>query len=179
MKLPFQLQTGEKVLVFTRRHWVSIVPRLVADVLALIVPIVLVTWLGSATTGLGGTAGKVVAGLSLVWAAGLIVRGYFDWYRFHNDIWVVTNQRVIDSVKRNWFNHTMSSADLIDIQDISIQRSGFLATVLKFGDVRCQTAGEQPHFIFAGISNPGKMLELVDSTRDEARKGLMRIPGKP
>lgn len=179
MKLPFELQTDEKVLVFTRRHWVSIIPRLIADFLALVVPIVLVTWLASATAGLGGMTGRVVGGLSLVWAVVLIVRGYFDWFHYQNDIWVVTNQRVIDSVKRNWFNHVMSSADLIDLQDISVDRTGFLATIFKFGDVRCQTAGEQPHFIFAGIPNPGKMLELLDSTRDAARKDLMRIPGKP
>ncbi len=179
MKLPFELQSGEQVLVFTRRHWISIVPRMVADVLALIVPIVMVMWLASATTGLGGNGGKVVAVLALAWAVLLVIRGYFDWYRYQNDIWVVTNQRVVDSVKRNWFNHTMSSADLIDIQDISIERNGLLATMFKFGDVRCQTAGELPHFIFAGIANPGKMLELVDATRDAARKDMMRIPGKP
>jgi len=179
MKLPFELQTDEKVLVFTRRHWVSIIPLLVADALALIVPIVLVTWLTSATAGLGGLGGKVVAVLALAWAVLLLIRGYFDWFHYQNDIWVVTNQRVIDSVKRNWFNHMMSSADLIDIQDISVDRNGLLATIFGFGDVRCQTAGEQPHFIFAGIANPGKMLETLDSARDAARKDLMRIPGKP
>lgn len=179
MKLPFELQTDEKVLVFTRRHWVSIIPRLVADVLALIVPTVLVTWLVSATTGLGGMGAKVVAVLALGWAALLIIRGYFDWFRYQNDLWVVTNQRVIDSVKRNWFHHVMSSADLIDIQDISVDRNGLLATMFRFGDVRCQTAGEQPHFIFAGIANPGQMLEILDRARDAARKDLMRIPGNP
>lgn len=179
MKLPFELQTDEKVLVFTRRHWVSIIPRLIADALVLIIPIVLVTWVASATAGLSGMTGRVVGGLSFVWAVVIIVRAYFDWFHYQNDIWVVTNQRVIDSVKRNWFNHVMSSADLIDLQDISVDRTGFRATIFKFGDVRCQTAGEQPHFVFAGIANPGKMLELLDSARDAARKDLMRIPGKP
>lgn len=179
MKLPFELQAGEQVLLFTRRHWMSFVPKIVGIVLAGAAAPIAFTWLLRATVGLGATTWKVAFAVDALWLAFWAVRGYFFWFRYQNDIWVVTNQRVVDSVKRNWINHTMASADLVDIQDMAVHRNGLLATTFNYGDVRCQTAGEMENFILAGIPQPAKVLELVDASRDSARKELLRIPGRP
>jgi hypothetical protein len=179
MKLPFELQTGEQVLLFTRRHWISFIPKIVAIAVVGFGTPMLLTGLVRSTIGLGSTTWKVAFAVDGLWLAYWAVRGYFLWFRYQNDIWVVTNQRVIDSVKRNWVNHTMASADLVDIQDIAVQRSGLLPTAFNYGDVRCQTAGELENFVLAGIPAPAKVLELVDASRDAARRELLRIPGRP
>lgn len=99
-------------------------------------------------------------------------RGYFTWYRYENDIWVVTNQRLLDSLKSHWFHHRMASADLVDVEDIAVVREGFLQTIFKFGDLKCQTAGEQPNFVLAGIPDPVSVLGTIDRARDAARHAL-------
>ncbi len=179
MKVPFELQEGENVLLFCRRHWMYFVPKLVGIVLAGLAPIGVFTWLMSATAGLGGKGGLAALGVDVVWAGYWAVRGYFTWYRYQNDVWVVTNQRVVDSVKNNWIHHRMASADLVDIQDMSVNKSGILPTLFNFGDVLCQTAGEKPNFILAAIPDPAKALELVDASRDAARKQLVGTPRHP
>ena len=63
-------------------------------------------------------AGKAVGVALILWALYWGVRAYFHWYRYQNDIWAVTNQRLVDSIKRNWFHHQMASADLVDVEDI-------------------------------------------------------------
>jgi hypothetical protein len=100
------------------------------------------------------------------------VRGYFTWYRYHNDLWAVTNQRIVDSIRRHWFHHRMSSADLVDVEDINVVREGILPTMFNFGDVRCQTAGEVPNFILAGVPRPSEILATIDAARDAARRSL-------
>ena len=115
-----------------------------------------------------------VIGVAVVWALSLAVRGYFRWYRYHHDVWLITNQRLIDSLRRHWFHHQVASADLVDIEDVSMSRSGVLQTMLDFGDLRVQTAGEQERFVLGNIHHPERVLTIIDRARDDARQELGR-----
>ncbi len=172
MNLPFGLQDGESVLLFCRRHWVYLAWKLGLAIAWGLLPILALTIAVAWAAGLGGTLGKIVLLADLVWAVYWAIRSYFTWYRYNHDIWVVTNQRIVDSLKRHWFHHRMASADLVDIEDIAVVREGLLQTAFNFGDLRCQTAGEVPNFILAGIPGPSKVLGVVDAARDAARRAL-------
>jgi hypothetical protein len=171
-KLPFTLQQDEAVLLFARRHWLYFYSQLALIVLAGVVATVAVVALILATFGFDGFLGKALAVALLVWAVYWAIRAYFHWYRYQNDIWAVTNQRLVDSIKRHWFHHQMASADLVDVEDIRVVREGVLHTMFNFGDVRCQTAGEVPNFVLDGIPDPTRVLAVVDSARDAARRAL-------
>lgn len=175
-RLPFALQPGERVVLYLRRHPVYLIATLAAYAVALVVTVVALLWVADRTAGLDSFGGKAIVALAVAWAVILGVRAYFTWYRWQNDIWVVTDQRIVDSAKRNWFDHRMASADLIDVEDIQVHRSGLLPTAFRFGDVRCQTAGTQPNFVLAGISNPSDVLARVDAARDAARREYGRPP---
>ncbi len=129
------------------------------------------------TAGLDDLTGRIVLVIAVLWFAYWAVRAYFIWYRYHNDLWVVTDQRVVDSIKRHWFHHRMASADLVDVEDMSVFREGLLPTIFNFGDVRCQTAGQVANFVLAGIPKPAEVLGLVDAARDTARRDLRRTTG--
>ena len=169
MDLPFALQPGEGVLTLYRRHWVHLLPHLpVLIVLALLLPIILV-WLFVATTVIDLGLVPWAVGAGVVWAIFWLVRAYLIFYRYRNDIWVLTNQRLVDSYKEHWFHHRMATADLVNIQDISVDRKGLLQTLLNFGDVACETAGERQQFTLAGIPRPSESLAELDRARDAAR----------
>ncbi len=174
MNLPFDLQGDESVLLFCRRHWLYLWSKVVAAGLAGLVPILLLVVLVGRIAGLGGASGRIALVLAVLWGGYWLVRGYFTWYRYNHDIWVVSNQRIIDSLRRHWFHHRMASADLVDIEDIAVVREGILQTAFDFGDLRCQTAGEQPNFILAGIPGPARVLGVVDAARDAGRRQLGR-----
>ena len=171
-KLPFSLQTGEEVLLFTRRHWAFATWELTKIGLIGLLPIVALLVLASYTFGLDGRGGLIVAAVCVVWAIVWLIRGYFAWYRYSRDIWVVTNQRIIDSVKNHWFHHGMASADLDDVQDIALAKEGLFPTMFGYGDLRLQTAAEQAHFVLRGIPKPKEVLALVDRERDAAKRRL-------
>lgn len=171
-KLPFELQSDETVLLFARRHWLFFYGKLALIALAGVVATIGMVLFVVATFGFDGAGGKGTAVALVAWAGYWGVRGYFHWYRYQNDIWAVTNQRLIDSIRRHWFHHQMASADLVDVEDIRVVREGLLQTVFDFGDVRCQTAGEVPNFILDGIPDPKRVLAIVDASRDAARRAL-------
>lgn len=175
-KLPFELQVNEHVLLHCRRHWVFLTIGMVKVALVGLLPIVALLLLASFTFGLDGRGGQVVGLICLVWFVFWAIKGYFALYRYNNDIWIVTDQRVIDSTKTNWFNHRMASADLEDVQDISTNRSGLFGTAFDYGNLLLQTAGERENFILSGIPKPAEVLTLIDVHRDAAKREL-RNPG--
>lgn len=172
IKLPFNLQDEEVVLLVARRHWLYFTLRMLWVIGAGIVPPLAAVFLVRATYGFDGLAGQITIAVMVLWVLVWAVRAYFTWYRYQNDIWAVTNQRLVDSIRRHWFHHIMSSADLVDVEDIRVVRSGLLQTVFNFGDVRCQTAGQQANFVLDGIPDPPGVMAVVDSSRDAARKAL-------
>lgn len=172
MGLPFQLQGDEQVITLVRRHPLYIYPKLLGLAFVGVAPIALAWWGISAAGEQADPLRPFLLPAAVVWAAIWLVIGYFTWYRHQNDIWVLTNQRLIDSFKRHWFHHDMSSADLVNVEDMSIQREGLLETMFNYGDVRCETAGTAGSFVLAAIPDPSGMLARLDAARDEARREL-------
>ena len=66
----------------------------------------------------------------------------------------------------------MASTDLVDVEDIAIQREGLLPTLFNFGNVQLQTAGVQANFVLSGIPKPSDVLGTIDGARDQARRDL-------
>lgn len=164
-----ELQPGERLVLKCRRHWIYLWPALALDALIVIVPVALLAWMIGRFDWQGGVRSAVFV-LMALWTVAWAVHAYFIWYRHHNDMWLITNQRLIDSQRKHWFHQELASADLVDVQDTSIQRNGVLRTMLNYGDLLCQTAGQQLNFILNGIPAPTSVLTTLDRTRDEARR---------
>lgn len=178
-RLPFALQADEVVLALVRRHWLYLSLRMAGVLLAGVGGTILATVLVWVTVGFDGLPGLVAAAVIGVWVCYWAVRGYFTWYRYQNDLWVVTNQRLVDSLKRHWFHHRMASTDLVDVEDLRVERHGLLQTVFDFGDVQCQTAGVVQNFVLSGVPGPARILATVDAARDAARRGLGQADTRP
>jgi len=169
VKLPVQLQPSEEVVLIVRRHWCFLLlPLAVVLLLALVPVVLLLSIVGS--TDWSTTVDRPLIGLGAVIVAIGAVRAYFVWYAWVHDVWIVTNQRLVDGQKRHWFSEEVSTADLQHVQDVALDRHGFFATMLKFGDLRVQTAAEVADFILRGIPKPQEVLAILDRTRDAARR---------
>ena len=170
MKLPFPLQEGEQLLTLARRHWLFFYPKLAAGVIVALVPVGALWWAMARLDWTDNGLPRLIALVATaVWLVYWAVRLYFVKYRYDNDVWAVTNQRIVDSVKNNWFHLQMSTADLVDIEDMSVIRSGVLGTLFDFGDIDCQTAGAVRKFSLRGIPRPREVQAMVDHLRDQSR----------
>lgn len=169
MDLPIALQPGERVVFRRRRTPVYMFTQLAAVAVAALAPAGLLLWAVWALRGLDGAIGGVVLAVSVVWLVVWLVYGYFIWYRHRHDEWILTDQRLIDCYKPHWFSQRVSSADLINMQDISVHRSGLLQSLFNFGDVVCQTAGTESRFVLTAVPKPAELLSIIDRTRDAAR----------
>ena len=166
MKLPVELQQGEEVVKFLRRHPIYVILKLVGIVIALILLLLFVSWL---TDILPGLLGGIEIWLQIILIVGAAVFGLALWYGYRNDFWAITNRRLIDYSQPTPFRKQTATASLGNIQDASIQVKGILASLFKFGDVICQTAGNTQNFMFRGVPNPNEVLATIDDLRNKAQ----------
>jgi hypothetical protein len=168
--LPVPIQPGERVLLLRRKHWMYLWPTVAINVAIAVIPTIAFLWLLDAI----GLEGRVATAIVGVYLAFFLIRLALIWYRYQHDYWVVTNQRVIDVKRNHPLNMKISTADLVNIQDMTISRNGVLKTMLDYGDVICQTAGTDADSTIAGVQDPRAVQALVDRERDRER---VRIRG--
>jgi hypothetical protein len=179
MNLPVVLQDGEHLLLVVRRHWMFLYPRLIGIIVLALVPVGAAAGAMSAFAPSDPRMQQLAVVVGILWLVCWAGIAYFTWYQYQNDVWILTNQRLIDSNKQNWFNHDLSSADLVNLQDISIYKNGILHTVFNYGDVRCETAGSANVFTLDEIPDPASVLSTIDAARDAARREMYALRGNP
>jgi hypothetical protein len=167
--VPFPLQQGEQVLQVVRRHWWFLWPYTLWLVIVALAPVAVAAGLFDAT-GILDDLNLFFWVPALLWIGYWGFRALFNWYRYQNDIWVVTNQRLIDVFRSNPFNKRVATADLVNIQDMKVERRGITATVLGYSDLLCSTAGtEGGAFTIGGVSEAEALQLLIDRERDRER----------
>lgn len=171
MPLPFPLQPGEQVVLVSRRHWWFFVPRFVGHVLAALVPPIALVVLLRLAGAFHGTGRNVALIVIALWLLYWLVRCLLLWYRYQNDLWMVSDFRIVD-LYRGWpWRFNMSSADLRNVEDTTVLIDGMLATALDFGDIFCQTAGQTQRFSFRGVPHPREIAALVEREATAAHEG--------
>jgi uncharacterized membrane protein YdbT with pleckstrin-like domain len=97
---------------------------------------------------------------------------FMIWIDYYFDIWVITSERIINVEQKGLFSREVSELRYSKIQDVTMEVNGFLPTVLNYGDIRVQTAGEEEEFLFRTISDPytikGIIMKLQKQNEDES-----------
>lgn len=174
MKLPFPLQESEKVLVVCRRHWIYLYPLMGLQAVIALLPVLALFLVLRWADALDGLAAKAAIVVSVIWLAVWAVKVFFVKYRYDNDIWTVTDQRIIDSYRSSPISLKMTTADLVDIVDTSVDRSGILPTLLNYGNIRCETAGERQDISLPAVPHPQEVHAMIDRERDRERNKTYR-----
>lgn len=84
----------------------------------------------------------------------LWIYSFLIWVDYYFDIWIITNERIVNIEQKGMFMRKVSEVTYSKIQDLSTEVSGFIPTIINFGDLTVQTAGEEENFIFRTISDP-------------------------
>jgi len=92
------------------------------------------------------------------------LESFLSWYF---DVYIITDERVIDIEFRNLLDKKFAEAKISMIQDVSSRVAGISQTMFNYGDVRVQTAAEIPELCFEKVSNPDKVIKVLQMMREE------------
>ncbi|MEK7649796.1 MAG: PH domain-containing protein [Patescibacteria group bacterium] len=109
---------------------------------------------------------------AMIWWLVLLFIFFVEWLDYWLDAWIITDQRIIDIEQKSLFRREVSEFVIARIQDIKIETPGFIGTVLKFGNIRIQTAGEES-FTIEAIPRLNETKNLIMSF---AHRGALSDP---
>lgn len=87
--------------------------------------------------------------------------GFLTWIDYYFDIWIITSERIVNIEQKGLFVRHISELNFFRVQDVTAVVEGLLPTVLNYGDVEVQTAGEESRFIFRQVPDPYHIKDMV------------------
>lgn len=138
-----QLSPSETVLLTMRKHWYVFVGQMSVFLILLILPPVVLALALLFYPDLNFyELGPIANFFMAIYFMGLTAYAFARWMDYYLDVWVITDQRIIDIEQRGLFNRQTSEIAIERVQNVTIEVVGFIPTVLKFGNIKIQTAGE-------------------------------------
>ncbi len=159
-KEDINLRDGEHLVSVMRKHWfvffMHVLPLKILFVLPLIFLIV------ALSMSLNQTTIVIIIFFSSLWMLVLLMAIFTIWTNYFLDIWIVTNQRIIDIEQRHLFNREIRTLRMETVQDVHVDKVNFFQEFFNFGTLRVQTAGTGgTDALIEGIPNPEHEQELI------------------
>ncbi len=162
---------NEHVLLFLRRHWIVVLKILFINTLLALIPIIFfIITLNYTTLFESDTVKALTTIIVSAYYLFVILYAFTNFVDYYLDVWMVTNQRVINIEQKGLFSRVVSEKDLGRMQDITSDVDGFWATVLKFGNVHIQTAGEKERFVFKQVPFADEVSRRISNLVSEYQK---------
>ncbi len=159
----------EDIVLLLRQHPITQLGKAVLGVLGFFFPILLF-----ASRWIEMVDFKFQIGILLAWYLilfGFILESFLAWYF---QVFIITNRRVIDIEFRSMIYKDITSTKLESIQDLNFITTGVLASLIDYGTVYIQAAGEQAKTDFKKVPHPAEVVKTVNELIAQKRKNLGR-----
>lgn len=139
-----------------RRHWLTFVPVILSFLGILLAPTAVYFGIQYLFPTL--LLGPIGYPLTVLAASAITLYAlmffYIQFIDYYLDLWIVTNDRIIDTEQKGLFARTVTELELFQIQDVTTHVKGLFGTIFKYGDVVIATASNTSSIIFHDIPNP-------------------------
>lgn len=154
-----------------RRHWVTFLPVLFSFLIMILVPIAVYFGIQFLFPTL--LQGPIITPILTLLASAFLLYSllffYIQFIDYYLDLWIVTNDRIIDTEQKGLFARTVTELELFQIQDVTTHVKGIFGTIFKYGDLVIATASNTSTIIFHDIPNPdyvrGELVRLAEVDR--------------
>lgn len=164
----FGTRIDEGVRITWRKHWNILLEQAGIPFLFFILVFLIgsLQLIGVLPLGLIDTQNPQMLALFIfIWVIVLAGVGFWMWYQYEdwrNDIYAVTDDRLVDSERDPFgFNQRAVETTLDRVQDISFVKPNILAAILNYGDLRIETGGTQGQLVFNSIVDPQKASQEI------------------
>ncbi len=145
------LKEGEEAIAIVHKHWVKLAPAILRAVIAGIIPSFFIKFILSSQTA---------TFIYLAFLGVLVLYVAYSWIVYYFDVFIITDQRVIDIQQTGIFQRSVAEAPMNRIQDVTYAVGGFFATLFNYGKVTVRTASNN-ELTMKDVSNPEEIQEII------------------
>ncbi len=99
---------------------------------------------------------------------------FLIWIDYYFDVWIITNERIVNIEQKGLFNRYISELNFRNIQDVATVVEGIIPTMFNFGEVSVQTAAEQERFLFHMVPDPYRIKDVIMKLSEQTQKGNLQ-----
>lgn len=177
IKFPYlNLSEGEYVIKVISRHSFGAV-MIWLGVLVAIGAVVATMMLlsASATPGNPDNAFNlepaVAASITTALIVIIIAFGYLLHWVYYSNKMFLTNESVIQNIQYNPFAKRQQTVSLGNIEDASYTKTGIMATMIGFGNVRLSTEGDETTYSFSYAKEPVESVAVLNNAVEAFKNG--------
>ena len=147
---------NEEIKLILRKHLIVLLPHFVYISLMFLLPVVfyIIIVPTAFPAFLNAPYDKLFILLTLIYYGFIWIITFTVWVDYYLDVWIITNERLLDIEQIGFFNRVVSELDFKRIQDITSRVHGILPTMFGFGNIHIQTAAEESKFDLRTIPHP-------------------------
>ena len=160
----------ERIVLERRAYWLPIALEAFVSLLVALLPLAALlgaNFLPSRIEELILTYEPYALFIAVAWFFVSWVLFFVAWTNYYL---VVTNKRVIDIQQIGLFARDIAEIRTENIEDLRVEIVGPIASLLHFGNLHIQSAGESREFVMRNIPDPHKVREAISCICDEAAK---------
>ncbi len=160
--------SDEEILYVIHRHWFNIFVQFIPFILGLLVVLgVFVFFFFVYPDAFAAIDRRLFAFVESMLLIFLWLFAFLIWIDYYLDVWIITTKRIVNIEQKGLFVRSMSELYLFRVQDTTSEVKGFFPSMLNYGDVFIQSAGEQERFQFHKIPDPYAVKDtIMDMARD-------------
>ena len=167
-----EIDPNEKILRVVRKHWFVFLGDLIVLAVAVVIPVILLFLLQlipvKGLLEFSGNAAYAEAFFLFAWLTIVWMIGWTLWSNYYLDVLIITDKRVFTIEQIGFFKRVSSSFRIDRIQNTTIHQHGIIQTLLDFGTIRLETAGEDEDFVGTFIANPYEIKKFINEMHDTA-----------
>lgn len=164
-------QPDEKVFLFLRRHWIAVVKIALVAIGLSIMPWIFYIVYSQTSDFVTSEIGYALFILfNSAYYLFVILFTFTNFIDYYLDVWIVSDRRVINIEQLGLFGREFSEKDLGRMQDITADIKGFVATLLNYGNIHIQTAGEEQRFVFKQVPHAEDVTRQISNLVAEYQK---------
>ena len=157
-KIHFQTQEpGEEVVLLLRRHWITNVRWILTAALMMPMPLVFRYF-----PVIPLLPARFQVMVNIFWYLLIIAFVFEHFLSWYFNVYIATNQRVVDLDFYNIIYYNQAQADLDEITDMNVTVSGVGRLFFNYGDLTVETAGQTPNIEFNRVPKPGEVMQIIE-----------------
>jgi hypothetical protein len=167
----------EKLFILIRGHMLINLGWVITSIVMLCIPFVVYILLIQFDIEIGeflNTQAQIVAGL--IYLSVFLSYVFFNFIDWYYDIYLITNERLIDYNFSPLTSVHVSEIALQDIQDIKVSTIGFMPNIFGYGNVIVSSASRRGTFEFHAVPKPSKFRDNIGDLTDLVkRRGHIKV----
>lgn len=167
------LEPGEHVITVVRRTIIGLLGIYLVAIVAVVAIFALVVLLTPGAFDTSSASVSVQLSMIMVVGAFLMVLILFTvTYIYRQSRLIITDRSLVQVVQTTLFIRKVSRLSLSNVEDVSSEQRGILASIFDYGMLQVQTAGERDNFDFSFCPHPNSLADKIIVAREHYAETL-------